>query len=157
MPVRRPDIGFIPTPEAAIDTLLELANMTPSDVMYDLGCGDGRILITAAQRYGIRGVGIDIDLERVQEAKQNAKQADLSDQVIFLEQDLFETDCSEASVVVLYLLPHLNLNLRPQLREQLKPGSRILSVDFDMDDWKPDAIVKLPHIPEESTIYCWRL
>lgn len=155
MLLRKPDIGFIPTPPEAIDTLLDLANLTATDVVYDLGSGDGRILIQAAQQYGVRGVGIDIDAQRVAEGREKAKLAGVSDRVSFHQQDLFESDFREASVVILYLLPHLNLKLRPKLLQQLKPGSRILSIDFDMGDWQPDQVVKLDYIEEESTIYLW--
>jgi SAM-dependent methyltransferase len=155
--LRRPDIGFIPTPQAAIEQLLDLAHLTSTDVVYDLGSGDGRILIQAAQQYGVRGVGIDIDAQRVQEGREKAHLAGVSDRVTFCQQDLYESDFSAASVVILYLLPHLNLKLRPQLWQQLRPGSRVLSIDFDMGDWQPDQTIKLDQIEEESTVYLWIL
>lgn len=152
----RPDIGFIPTPLEVVEVMLSLANLTFDDVLYDLGCGDGRILIAAAQRFGVRGVGIDIDGDRIQEATQQAQQAGVAHLVQFRQQDLYESDFSEATVVILYLLPHLNLRLRPTLLAQLKAGDRILSHDFDMGDWKPDAIVQVPiEAGEVATVYRW--
>jgi ubiquinone/menaquinone biosynthesis C-methylase UbiE len=156
MKLRKPDIGFLPTPPEAIDTLLTLANLDASDVIYDLGSGDGEILIQAAKRYGTRGVGIDIDQERVEQGRRRAKIEGMSDRIEFRHADLFESDFRDASVVVLYLLPHLNLKLQPRLLEHLKPGSRILTVDFDMGDWEPDQAIQLD-IPEESTVYFWQL
>jgi precorrin-6B methylase 2 len=151
---RQPDIGFIPTPEGAIAALLELARISPDDILYDLGSGDGQILISASLAFGTRGVGIDIDPQRIQQGRENARQAGVCDRVEFREQDFFECDFSEATVVFLYLLPHLNLRLRPALFHQLKPGTRIVSLDFDMGDWPPQQAIALP-IPEESTLYSW--
>jgi ubiquinone/menaquinone biosynthesis C-methylase UbiE len=156
MKLRKPDIGFLPTPPEAIDTLLTLAKLDASDVIYDLGSGDGEILIQAVKRYGVRGVGIDIDLERVEQGRRRASIEGVRDRIEFRHADLFESDFRDASVVVLYLLPHLNLKLKPILLDQLKPGSRILTIDFDMGDWEPDQSVKLD-IPEESTVYFWQL
>lgn len=157
MRLRRPDIGFIPTPDEAIDALLNLAHVTPSDVIFDLGSGDGRILIRAAQVYGARGVGIDIDPSRIAEARSRAKTAGVSHQISFRPADLFESDFSDATIVILYLLPHLNLKLRPILFNQLQPGTQILSIDFDMGDWQPEQVLKLNYIEEESTIYHWKI
>jgi ribosomal protein L11 methylase PrmA len=128
-----------------------MANVTKNDVVYDLGCGDGRIVIAAAQKHGARGVGIDINPVRVQEAQENAKTAGVTDRVKFFTQDLFETDLSEASVVTLYLLPSVNLKLRPKLLKELKPGTRIVSHSFDMGDWKPDSSAEV----EGRKIYYW--
>lgn len=152
--LRRPDIAFIPTPQPAIEVLLEALQVAESDVIYDLGCGDGRVLITAALRFGARGVGIDIDPVRVQEAQTKAEGMGISDRLTFREQDLFESRFEAASIVILYLLPHLNLKLRPRLLEQLKPGTRIVSIDFDMGDWQPENVIKL-EIEEETTLYFW--
>lgn len=149
---REPDVIYVPTPQEVVDEMLELAQVTKDDVIYDLGSGDGRIPITAAQRYGTRGIGIDINPERIQEANENARQAGVTNRVTFLQQDLFASDISEATVVTLYLLPQLNLKLRPQLLEQLKPGTRIVSHDFDMGDWKSDRVVQTK---EGSMIYLW--
>lgn len=154
--LRRPDIAFIPTPEAAIETLLEVLQVNDSDVIYDLGCGDGRILISAALQFGARGVGIDLDPLRVKEAQAKADELGIRDRVKFQEADLFTSRFEDASIVVLYLLPHLNLRLRPALSEQLKPGTRIVSIDFDMGDWLPEKVIKLD-IEEESTLYFWTI
>lgn len=150
---RIPDVVFVPTPQEVVDTMLRLANITRNDVVYDLGCGDGRIVITAAQRFGARGVGIDIDPDRIREATANARKANVSSRVRFMNADLFETDFSEASVVTLYLLPSLNLRLRPKLLAELRPGSRLLSHDFDMGDWAPDQKVEVG----SRTVYFWRI
>lgn len=151
-PFRKPDIGYIPTPEDVVEAILTLADVKEDDMIYDLGSGDGRILIAAAQKWGTRGVGIDIDPERIHEAQIKAQELGVSDRLEFRHADLYNTDFSNATVVILYLLPHLNLRLRPQLWQQLKPGTRIVSHDFDMGDWQPDQIVK---IPEETTLYYW--
>lgn len=152
--MRKPDIGFIPMPPEAVTATLTLAKLTRDDVLYDLGSGDGRVVIAAAEQFGTRGVGIDIDPQRIQEACEKARQARVSDRVQFRQQDLFESDFSEATVVVLYLLPHLNLRLRSILFRQLKPGTRVISHDFDMGDWQPEQVIRLP-IEEESTLYYW--
>ena len=136
--LRTPDVIFVPTPQAVVDAMLKLAKVTKNDVIYDLGSGDGRIPITAAKTYGARGVGIDIDPQRIREATENLKTAGMGDRVKFLNQDLFTTDISEATVVTLYLLPSLNLKLLPKLNRELKPGTRIVSHAFDMGDWKPE-------------------
>ena len=151
---RKPDIGYVPTPPEVVDAMLSLAEVTATDVLYDLGSGDGRIVIRAAQRYGTRGVGIDIDPQRVQQATEQAQQAGVSDRVTFRQQDLFESDFSQATVVFLYLLPHLNLRLRSALWQQLQPGARIISRDFDLGDWPPDQAIQISE-PEECTLYCW--
>lgn len=151
-PEREPDVVYVPTPQVVVDEMLALAKVTKDDVIYDLGSGDGRIPITAAQKFGTRGVGIDINPERIREANENAQKAGVTDRVKFLQQDLFKSDFSEATVVTLYLLPELNVKLRPQLFKQLKPGTRIVSHDFDMGDWKPDRVVQTQ---EGSTIYYW--
>ncbi|WP_017304828.1 SAM-dependent methyltransferase [Spirulina subsalsa] len=155
MSKRKPDIAYIPTPYDALEVMLELAQLRGEDVVYDLGCGDGRFLITAAQRYGCSGVGIDLDGDRIAQAQTRANQAGVGNRVTFIQQDLFETDFRQATVVILYLLPHLNLKLRPQLFQQLQKGDRILSHQFDMDDWPPDQVIHLPHSEEESTVYLW--
>jgi ribosomal protein L11 methylase PrmA len=124
-----------------------------SDVVYDLGSGDGRIVIAAAKAHGARGVGIDIDPERIAEASRNARAAQVADRVRFLNQDLFESDIREATVVTLYLLPRLNLKLRPKLLAELKPGTRIVSHGFDMGDWKPDRTARIG----STTIYLWTI
>ena len=146
------DVPYVPTPQSVVDAMLNMAAVNKNDVVYDLGCGDGRIVITAAKKYGARGVGIDIDPERIKEANANAKEAGVSDRVKFIEQDLFLTDFREASVVTLYLLPDINLKLRPKLLSELKPGTRVVSHAFDMGDWKPDKSVS---VDSYRTIYFW--
>jgi SAM-dependent methyltransferase len=152
VPKRRPDVGYVPTPQQVVDAMLELAEVTQNDIVYDLGSGDGRIPITAAKKYGIHSVGIEINPRLIKEANENAQKEGVSDRVQFLEQDLFQTNLSEATVVTLYLLPEVNLKLRPQLFKQLKPGTRVVSHTFDMGDWKPDKIVRTP---QGSIIYLW--
>ena len=148
---RSPDVPYVPTSQEVVDAMLKLAKVTKNDVVYDLGCGDGRIVITAAKKYGATGTGIDIDPQRIKEANANAREANVTDKVKFVQGDLFKTDFSKASVVTLYLLPSINLKLRPQLLKQLKPGTRIVSHAFDMDDWKPEQTVKV----NGTTIYYW--
>jgi predicted O-methyltransferase YrrM len=131
-PERGPDVIFVPTPQEVVDAMLKLAKVTKNDVIYDLGSGDGRIPITAAKTYGARATGIDIDPQRIKEATENLKVAGVGDRVRFLNQDLFTTDISEATVVTLYLLPSLNVKLLPKLNKELKPGTRIVSHAFDM-------------------------
>jgi SAM-dependent methyltransferase len=134
----QPEVPYVPTPIEVVDEMLQMAEVKPGDVVYDLGCGDGRIVIRAAKQYGARGVGIDIDPERIREARQAAKEAGVEDRVTFREQDLFQADLHEANVVTLYLLPSVNLKLRPKLLRDLRPGTRIVSHAFDMGDWEPE-------------------
>jgi ribosomal protein L11 methylase PrmA len=150
-PLRSPDVIFVPTPQEVVDAMLKLAKVTKNDVVYDLGSGDGRIPITAAKTYGARGVGIDIDPQRIKEATENLKNAGVGDRVKFLNQDLFTTDISEATVVTLYLLPSLNLKLMPKLNKELKPGTRIVSHAFDMGDAKPQETLNV----NGRTVYFW--
>ncbi|MEG4030934.1 MULTISPECIES: class I SAM-dependent methyltransferase [unclassified Microcoleus] len=150
-PTRQPDVVYVPTPVPVVNEMLRLANVQSNDVVYDLGSGDGRIVIAAAQKVGARGIGIDISPERIREANENAKKAGVTDRVQFRQEDLFQTDFSEATVVTLYLLPELNVKLRPKLLSELKPGTRIVSHEFDMGDWKPEQVVKVG----ERTIYYW--
>jgi SAM-dependent methyltransferase len=151
--LREPDVIFVPTPEDVVEQMIKLANVHKGDVVYDLGCGDGRTVIAAAKLPGVRGVGIDISPERIKESIENARQAGVMDRVTFREEDLFEADIKDATVVMLYLLPRLNLKLRPKLWRELKPGTRIVSHDFDMDDWKPEQELHL----EGHTIYFWTI
>src|SRR5215218_9860931 len=153
-PARRsPDVIFVPTPNDVVDKMLEMAKVTSKDVVYDLGCGDGRIVITAAQKYGARSVGIDIDPNRIAEAMANAKAAKVTDKVRFIEGDLFEADITEATVVTLYLLTRLNEKLKPKLLKDLKPGTRVVSHAFDMGDWKPEQTAQVA----SSSVYLWRI
>ena len=150
-PLRSPDVIFVPTPQEVVDAMLKLAKVGANDVVYDLGSGDGRIPITAARTYGARGVGIDIDPQRIKEATENLKAAGVGDKVRFLNQDLFTTNISEATVVTLYLLPSLNLKVMPKLNSELKPGTRIVSHAFDMGDAKPQQTMNV----NGRTIYLW--
>jgi ribosomal protein L11 methylase PrmA len=136
------DAPYIQSSPGAIKTMFRLAKITKRDVVYDLGCGDGRIVIAAAKQYGVRAVGIDIDPERIKEARANARRAGVAHKVKFIQADLFKSDFREATIVTLYLLPEVNLKLRPILLEQLKPGARILSNAFSMGDWKPEQSVE---------------
>ncbi len=144
------DVPYVPTSQEVVDAMLELGKVTKDDVLYDLGCGDGRIVVTAARQYGTTGTGVDIDPERIEEANANAREANVADKVKFVEGNLFDVDLSDATVVTLYLLPSVNLKLRPKL-QQLKPGTRIVSHAFDMGDWKPDQTVQVGG----STIFLW--
>ena len=158
-PRREPDVPYVPTTEAAVQAMLKLADVKKTDVVYDLGCGDGRIVITAAKNLGARGVGIDINPVRIGEAKENAKKAGVEKLVRFEENDLFEADIHEATVVTLFLLPHINLKLRPKLLRDLKPGTRIVSNTFDMGDWKPEKEAIVPDTDDGSylshKLYFW--
>jgi Methyltransferase domain len=151
-PARNPEVPYVPTPQAVVDRMLQIAQVTPDDVVYDLGSGDGRIPITAVRQFNARrAVGVDINPQRVSEANQNAQTANVTDRVEFREQDLFETDLREASVVTLYLLPDVNLRLRPKLLNELQPGTRIVSHSFDMGEWEPEQVEQV----DGSTIYYW--
>ena len=136
-PLRSPDVIFVPTPPDVVEAMLKLAEVGPSDVVYDLGCGDGIIVATAAQKFGVKAVGIDIDPQRVKEATERIQKANVTDKVKILNQDLFTTDISETTVVTLYLLPSLNQKLIPKLNKELKPGTRIVSQSFDMGEQNP--------------------
>jgi hypothetical protein len=154
--LRSPDVVYVPTPQAVVDRMLAIAKVNSKDVLYDLGSGDGRIPITAAQKFGIRATGIDINPQRIKEANTNAQTAGVTDRVRFLNQDLFQSKFSDATVVTLYLLPELNVKIRPQLLSQLKPGTRIVSHAFDMGDWKPDRTEQVQvEGGGTSTIYFW--
>jgi ribosomal protein L11 methylase PrmA len=135
---RTPDVIFVPTPQELVEDMLRLADVRKGDVLFDLGSGDGRIPVTAAKKYGVRAVGIDIDPERIREANENAKKNGVDKLVTFRNEDLFTANFREASVVTLYLLPELNVKLRPRLWAELKPGTRIVSHQFDMGDWQPE-------------------
>jgi hypothetical protein len=132
------DVPYVPTPPVVVEEMLRLANVGPDDFVIDLGSGDGRILIAAVKKFGARGVGVDLDPDRIAESVYGAQQAGVSDRVAFHRQDLFKFDIGQATVVTMYLLPSVNLRLRPKLLGELKPGTRIVSHDFDMGDWQPD-------------------
>jgi precorrin-6B methylase 2 len=151
--LRRPDVIYVPTPPEVVDAMLKVAKVGPKDVVYDLGCGDGRIVVAAAKTYGARGIGIDIDPERIKEAEANVKASGVEQKVKIRNEDLFEANISEASVVTLYLLPSLNLKLRPKLWKDLKVGTRIVSHAFDMGDWEPEQKLEV----DGRTVYYWTI
>lgn len=148
---RRPDAPFVPSTVKLTEAMLELAKVTKDDLVYDLGSGDGRLVITAAKKYGARGVGVEIDPKLVRLSRENARRAGVADRVKFIRQDLFRTDLSGATVVTLYLRPEVNLRLRPKLLRELRPGARVVSNTFDMGDWQPDV----KQAVGLETIYYW--
>lgn len=147
---RVPDVIYVPTPEPVVEMMMQLAEVGPGDVVYDLGCGDGRLVVAAAKAGARKAVGVDIDPERIAEARANVRAAGVEDRATILEGDLFTLDISDADVVTLYLLPDLNLRLRPKLL-RLKPGAKVVSHAFDMGDWKPDQVA---HVAGK-TVYLW--
>ncbi len=154
------DVPYVPTPQVIVDRMLDMAKVTSRDYLIDLGSGDGRIVVTAAKKFGTRGFGVDLNPERVREAVENARTAGVSDKVAFYQRNLFDTDLSEATVITMYLLPRVNLELRPRLLA-LKPGTRLVSHDFDMDDWKADQSIRINTNDKffgsggDSDIYFW--
>jgi len=157
---QEPRVPYVPTPQEVVDRMLQMAKVGAGDYLIDLGSGDGRIVVTAASKHGARGFGVDINPTRVAEALENANRAGVTDKVAFYQRDLFQTDLSQATVITMYLLPRVNMELRPKLLD-LKPGTRIVSHDFSMDDWKPDAFVKMDvkakygGAPGQSDVYFW--
>ena len=150
------DVPFVPTPPEVVDEMLRLANLKAGDVLYDLGCGDGRIVIAAAKKYGVKAIGIDIDPVRISESNENAAQAGLTGKVRFIEQNLFEADFRDATVVTMYLLTSVNLRLRPKLLTDLKPGTRLVSHSFEMGDWKPDqTTVVSTSYDDQRDVHFW--
>jgi hypothetical protein len=147
------DVPYVPTPEPVVTEMLRLAKIDAKDFLYDLGSGDGRIVITAAKAHGARGVGVDIDPERISESRENAKRAAVTDKVKFIQGNLFEVDLRPATAVTLYLLPDINLKLRPKLLKELRPGTPVVSHAFDMDDWEPEMQV----VVDNSTVYLWHI
>lgn len=154
-PKKSPDVIFVPTPYEVVNEMLRMAEVDKNDTVYDLGCGDGRLVITAAKKFGARGVGIDIDPERIAESKANARKEGVTERVEFREADLFESDISEATAVTLYLLSSLNEKLRPKLVKELKPGTPIVSHDFPMGDWKPEQSMTVNAGGRDHQIYRW--
>ncbi len=151
------DVPYVSTPQPVVDAMLRLAEVRRDDVLYDLGCGDGRIVITAARSFGARGVGIDLDPRRIDEANAAARSAGVSGRVRFVVQDLFKTDFSEASVLTLYLFPELNAKLLPKIRAELRPGARVVSHQFGIGDWIPERTEAVQAGTERSEIFRWTL
>jgi len=151
--LRPPDVRYEPSSPEVVTAMLKLGSVKPGDIVYDLGCGDGRIVIAAAREFGARGVGIDIDPERIKEAQENARRARVTDRVQFRNEDLFEADFREATVVMLYLFPWVNLKLRPKLWSDLKSGTRVVSHSHDMGDWPAEKEIEV----EGHTIYLWTI
>jgi tRNA G37 N-methylase Trm5 len=151
-------VPYVPTPQEVVERMLELAQVKAGDVVYDLGSGDGRIVVTAAKKYGVKAVGFEIDPERIKESRENIKQAGVGHLVEIRQQDIRTVDLSPASVLTMYLLPEVNLMIRPNIWKQMKPGSRVVSHDFDMGDWKP---LKTENIKDGSswdhTLYLWHV
>jgi tRNA G37 N-methylase Trm5 len=151
-------VPYVPTPQEVVDRMLELAQVKKGDVVYDLGSGDGRIVVTAAKKYGVKAIGFEIDPERIKESHENIKKAGVGNLVEIRQQDIRTVDLSQASVLTMYLLPEVNLMIRPNIWKQMKPGSRVVSHDFDMGDWKP---LKTEHIKDNSswdhTLYLWHV
>jgi SAM-dependent methyltransferase len=156
-PTPRLDVIWVPSDLAVVNEMLSLAGVRGDDVVYDLGCGDGRIVIEAARRFGARAVGVDLDPKLVREARRNAERARVTDRVTFLEQDLFATDLAQATVVMLYLSPEVNLKLRPKLLRELRPGARIVSHEHDLGDWRPEKSVLVPLPERNHYVFLWRV
>jgi SAM-dependent methyltransferase len=149
------DVPYVPTPEVVVEKMLRMAKVGKDDVVYDLGCGDGRIVVTAAQKYGARGVGYDLNPQRINESNANARNAGVNDRVRFVQGDLFEADLREATVVTLYLLPDVNLKLRPKLFAELRPGTRVVSHNYDMGDWEPLEVAEIEVGGATHYVYYW--
>jgi len=151
------DVVWVASDMAVVSEMLRLAAVGPGDVLYDLGCGDGRIVVTAAQRHGVRGVGVDLDPARIREARANAERAGVGDRVRFIEGDLFATDLREATVVTLYLGQEVNLRVRPKLLREMRAGARIVSHDYDLGDWPPDDTAEVALANRVHRLYLWRV
>ena len=149
------DVPYVPTHESLVDEMLRMAKVGKSDVLYDLGSGDGRIVITAAKRFGTRGIGYDLDPDRVSEARENARKAGVTDRVRFEQQDIFTAKIADATVVTMYLLPDVNLKLRPKLLSELKPGTRIVSHNYDLGDWQPLQRKEMDVTGINHTLFLW--
>ena len=149
------DVPYVPTPDAVVARMLEVAKVNSGDLLYDLGSGDGRIVVTAAKKYGARGVGYDLNPKRIEESNENARKAGVTDRVRFVEQDLFEADLTGATVVTLYLLPGVNLKLRPKLLKDLAPGTRVVSHNYGMGDWEPTSVDEIDVDGAKHFVYYW--
>ena len=154
-PQKTPDVQFVPTDEKIVTKMLEMAQVTKTDHLIDLGSGDGRIVITAAKRYGARGMGVEIDPALVQKARENAQAAGVADRATFVEGDIFEANIRDATVITMYLLADINMRLRPKLLSDLKPGTRIVSHNYDLGDWKPARTATVSVGGIEHTVYFW--
>ena len=155
-PATKPlDVPYVPTHESLVDEMLRMANVGKNDILYDLGSGDGRIVITAARNFGTRGVGYDLDPERISEARENARRAGVTDRVRFEQQDIFTAKIADATVVTMYLLPDVNLKLRPKLLSELKPGTRIVSHNYDLGDWAPLQRKEMDVSGINHTLFLW--
>jgi SAM-dependent methyltransferase len=154
-PPTKGDVPYVPTPPEVVDAMVKLAGVRSGDVVYDLGCGDGRIVIAAVRIRGVRGVCVDIDPERIHESRQNAQIAGVADRIRFVQGNLFDVPIEGATVVMMYLLPQVNLRLRPRLLAELRPGTRVVSHKFHMGDWKPQRRVDVELPPYEYPIYRW--
>jgi SAM-dependent methyltransferase len=151
------DVPYVPTPPEVVDRMLQLAGVKSGDVVYDLGCGDGRIVIAAVKTPGVRGVCVDIDPERIAEGKRNAAAAGVTDRIRFVEGDLFKVPFRDATVMALYLMPDVNMRLRPRLLDELEPGTRVVSHAFDMGDWTPEERVVVELAPQSYVLYRWTI
>ena len=151
---KEPDVPYVPTHEKIVAEMLKVAKVKKTDVLYDLGSGDGRIVITAAKKFGTRGTGIELLPQLVREARDNAQKAGVSELAKFVEGDIFEANIADATVVTLYLLPAVNMRLRPKLLE-LRPGTRIVSHNYDLGDWQPEKTIKINLADGEHTVYYW--
>jgi trans-aconitate methyltransferase len=154
-PQKTPDVPFVPTGEKIVTRMLEMAKVTNTDHLIDLGSGDGRIVITAAKRYGARGVGVEIDPALVHEARENARAEGVADRATFVQGDIFEANIRDATVITMYLLPDVNMRLRPKLLSDLKPGTRIVSHNYDLGDWKPAQTATVSVGSTQQTVYLW--
>jgi SAM-dependent methyltransferase len=154
-PAHKPDVPYEPTPPEVVNVMIELARITAGDVVYDLGCGDGRVVIAAVKTPGVRGVCIDIDPERIADSRRNAQASGVADRITFRVQDLFDAHFEDATVVMLFLWPEVNLKLRPRLLRQLRPGTRVVSHWHDMGDWKPDVAVTPSANGRPRPVYLW--
>ena len=149
------DVPYVPTHESLVDEMLSMAKVSGNDVLYDLGSGDGRIVITAARKFGTRGIGYDLDPERVSEARENARKAGVTDKVRFEQQDIFTAKINDATVITMYLLPDVNMRLRPKLLSELKPGTRIVSHNYDLGDWQPVQRKEMDVSGVNHTLFLW--
>ncbi len=148
------DVPYVPTPQPVVEEMLRLAQPKEGETLYDLGCGDGRIIVTAAKKYKVKGIGVDIDPERIKESNENARKEGVADRVKFLEKNLFEMDFGDADVLCMYLLTSVNAKLKPKILADMKPGARVVSHAFDMGDWKPDKTVNVKE-SDNRTVYFW--